>query len=85
MVDLNCKMFADDTTLYESDSNTNTLISKFKNKLELLTGASIKNWILTGLNILNRLFKFKPVTKNLDLNDFLHHVNDEEKIMLLVN
>ena len=29
-------MFADDTTLYESDSNTNTLKSKFKNKLEPL-------------------------------------------------
>ncbi len=36
IVDLNCKMFADDTTLYESDSNTNTLISKFKKKLEPL-------------------------------------------------
>ena len=29
-------MFADDTTLLESDSNTNTLIGKFKNKLEPL-------------------------------------------------
>ena len=34
IVNLSCKMFADDTTIYESDSNTNTLISKFKNKLE---------------------------------------------------
>ena len=36
IVNLSCKMFADDTTIYESDSNTNTLISKFKNKLEPL-------------------------------------------------
>ena len=36
ILDLNCKMFADDTILYESDSNTNTLISKHKNKLEPL-------------------------------------------------
>ena len=36
IVDFNCKMFADGTTLYESDSNKNTLINKFKNKLETL-------------------------------------------------
>ena len=36
LVDLNCNMFADDTTLSESDSNTSNLISKFKKKLEPL-------------------------------------------------
>ena len=35
-MDLICKLFNDATTLYESDSNTNTLLSKFKNKLEPL-------------------------------------------------
>ena len=43
-------MFADDTTLDESYSMTNTLISKLQNKLErYLSGSSIINLILTGL------------------------------------
>ena len=34
-----CKMFADDTTLYDAGENLNALISKFKNNLE-----SLINW-----------------------------------------
>ena len=34
IIELICKMFADDTTLYESDQNIEVLISKFKKKLE---------------------------------------------------
>ena len=34
IIELICKMFADDTTLYESDENLDILITKFKKKLE---------------------------------------------------
>ena len=34
IIELICKMFADDTTLYESDIDLDTLISSFKKKLE---------------------------------------------------
>ena len=34
IIELICKMFADDTSLYDSDENLETLITKFKKKLE---------------------------------------------------
>ena len=35
-MELKCKMFADDTTLYDSDKDLKILISRFSKKLEPL-------------------------------------------------
>ena len=36
IMELKCKIFADETTLYDSDKDLTTLIGKFSQKLELL-------------------------------------------------
>ena len=64
IIELICKMFADDTTLYESDIDLDKLISSFKKKLEPFI-----EWCKFN-NCLFMLFKFKLESQDdLDITD----------------
>ena len=87
---ISCKMFADDTTLYDSDTEINPLISKFKKKLEPLfdwctCNRLDINWSKTFFMFITNKHIAKKLPSEIKILNFNVKVVDSFKLLLTIN